>query len=111
MIDMSIYPADTVAVIFSAKRSARDAKGYDDAAAQMVKLAKHQDGFVGIDSVRDEHGYGITISYWRDDKAAKAWRDHAQHAAIRDKGREIWYERYSLHVAKIERAYDWTRDE
>lgn len=111
MIVMSIYPINSIAVIFSAKRNARDTKGYDDAAAQMVKLAKQQDGFLGIDSVRDNHGYGITISYWRDDKAAKAWRDNAQHTAIRDKGRDIWYDRYSLQVARIERAYDWTKDE
>jgi heme-degrading monooxygenase HmoA len=52
---------------------------------------------------------GITISYWADDAAAIAWRDHPEHTAIRDHGRSLWYDSYSVNVARIERAYDWTR--
>jgi len=77
----------------------------------MVALAKQQKGFMGINHVRDQDGYGITISYWKDENSAKAWRDNEEHKRIRNKGREIWDDQYSLQVTKIERSYDWKRDE
>ncbi len=108
---MSTYHKNIIAVIFSAKRSKEDEAGYAKAAAAMVKLAQKQKGFVDIDNVRDQDGYGITISYWQSEADAIAWRDNETHVQIRDKGRAIWYDAYSLHVAKIERSYDWTHDE
>lgn len=108
---MTQYNPDTIAVIFSAKRNTNDDEGYAKAAAAMVKLAKQQKGFVDIDSVRDQDGNGITISYWQSEEDAIAWRDNETHTLIRDKGRSIWYDVYSLQIAKIERSYDWKRDE
>ena len=106
---MMTHPPETIAVIFIAQRTRNDDAGYADAAQAMAQLASEQDGYVGIDSVRDEGGLGITVSYWRDDAAAKAWRNNAEHAAIREQGRAIWYSSYSLHVASITRSYDWTK--
>lgn len=104
---MSTYPNETIAVIFVNQRTGVDDAGYQTAAAAMEMLAKEQDGYCGIDSVRNEDGAGITISYWQNDAAAKAWRDNAEHAAIREAGRNRWYASYSLHVAEIARSYDW----
>jgi heme-degrading monooxygenase HmoA len=52
---------------------------------------------------------GITVSYWADDAAAIAWRDNPDHAAIRESGRALWYDSYSVNVARVERAYSWAR--
>ena len=98
-----------VAVIFTSWRNGRDPAGYDAAAAAMEALAAAQPGYRGIDSVRDAGGVGITVSYWADDAAAIAWRDQPDHAAIRDRGRAVWYDRYELTVARVERGYDWIR--
>ncbi|MGL5837990.1 MAG: antibiotic biosynthesis monooxygenase family protein [Sphingorhabdus sp.] len=106
---MTTFPASTVAVIFVAQRLQDDEAGYGQAAAAMDALAAQQRGYCGIDSVRDADGLGITVSYWQDEAAAKAWRDHPEHAAIREAGRERWYSRYDLHVAVIGRSYDWSK--
>ncbi len=108
---MSSYPAGTIAVIFVTQRTGADDAGYAEAAQAMDKLARDQPGYAGIDSVRDQGGLGITVSYWADEDAAKAWRDHPGHTAIRDAGRERWYSDYSLHVAAITRSYDWKKAE
>jgi len=50
------------------------------------------------------------VSYWRDEAAILAWRRQAEHVETRARGRADWYERYELRVAKVERAYGWTRD-
>ena len=106
---MAKLSGGTISVIFVARRTERDAEGYAIAAAMMDELAKQQNGYVGIDSVRGADGLGITISYWMDEASAKAWRDHPDHAAMRDAGRDRWYSDYSLHVAQVMRSYDWRK--
>ena len=106
---MTTRPPGTIAVIFVAQRSLDDDAGYGAAAAEMDALAALQPGYIGIDSVRGTDRLGITVSYWTDDNAAKGWRDHPRHAAIRDQGRGIWYTRYDLHVAEVTRSYDWEK--
>ncbi|MEE9434336.1 MAG: antibiotic biosynthesis monooxygenase [Sphingorhabdus sp.] len=106
---MTNHPAGTIAVIFVAQRTGEDEAGYRAAAARMEELASRQPGYAGIDSVRQVAGLGITVSYWRDDGCAKAWRDNSEHTAIRELGRKKWYSDYSLHVAAITRSYDWQK--
>lgn len=106
---MATHPKGTTAVIFVAQRTAADDDGYARAATEMSILASQQPGFLGMDSVRDEAGLGITISYSEREAHAKAWRDHGEHKAIRDAGRDRWYRHYSLHVSEISRSYDWTK--
>ena len=106
---MTIHATGTIAVIFVAQRIAVEDESYAQAASAMAALAAQQPGYVGIDSVRDASGLGITVSYWASDAAAKAWRDNAEHSKIREAGRDIWYSAYSLHVADITRSYDWTK--
>jgi heme-degrading monooxygenase HmoA len=50
------------------------------------------------------------VSYWRDEQAIAAWREHAAHAATRAEGRNHpWYEAFTVHIAKVERSYSFTR--
>ncbi len=90
-------------------RNDADADGYGEAAAAMDALAATQPGYRGVDSAREAAGMGITVSYWANDAAAIAWRDHPEHAAIRERGRAHWYDRYSVSVARVERTYGWAR--
>lgn len=108
-LGMTMHNSGTIAVIFVAQRTGDDDAGYFAAAQSMDALAAQQPGYVGINSVRRDDGLGITVSYWADDAAAKAWRDHPEHVDIRDQGRGRWYAHYSLHVARIERSYDWAK--
>lgn len=108
-IVMPAQSADSIAVIFLSHRSGQDEAGYNAATERMVKLAKAQPGYIGMDSVHDRDGVGITVSYWADDASARAWRDHPEHVEIREAGRQRWYCSYDLHVARIERSYDWSK--
>lgn len=92
------------AVIFTAQQT-DDLGGYGPMATAMVETAATMDGFLGVESTRDNDGLGITVSYWRDEASIGAWRQHAKHAAAQKLGRERWYEHYELRVAKVERAY------
>ncbi len=106
---MTKRAAGEIAVIFVSRITGVDPDGYKTAAAAMEALAAGQPGYRGIDSARGGDGLGITVSYWADEVAAVAWRGNAEHAAIRERGRGVWYESYSVHVAGIARSYDWTK--
>ena len=97
------------AVIFSSVRTGQDDQGYAAAADRMVQLASEQPGYLGVDSVRDANGVGITVSYWSSEAAIAAWRRHAEHTIVREQGRKSWYVEYELRVAKVERAYGFKR--
>ena len=106
-MDSRIFPVGSVAVIFAAQHSGRDEAGYSCASAEMDALAMAQPGYLGMDHAGSAGGFGITVSYWADDAAAKAWRDHPEHKQAREAGRDRWYSSYTLHVARIERGYAW----
>lgn len=99
-----------IAVIFTSARTAHDAEGYAAAAEAMDALAAAQPGYRGVRSARGEDGVGITVSYWADHAAALAWRDHPEHAAIRERGRALWYSEYRVDVTRVERSYAWARE-
>ena len=95
------------AVIFSSKRrDGGDADdGYDATSARMLELVRQQPGFLGAESTRGADGFGITVAYFEDEAAIAAWRNHAEHADARARGRNEWYEHFELRIAKVERAY------
>jgi len=106
---MRPIPPGAVAVIFVSQRSAADSEGYAAAAVAMEAAAAAYPGYLGLYGTRGPDGLGVTVSYWVDEAAAQAWRDDAAHRAIRDRGRDIWYDWYDLQVATVTRAYDWKR--
>jgi heme-degrading monooxygenase HmoA len=109
-----LQPAETPeppywAVIFTSTRhDPRAAEaGYDDTALRMLELAHRQPGFLGVETV--EGGLGITISYWQDEESIRGWKAEAEHLVAQQRGRAEWYERFELRVARVERAYGFTR--
>jgi len=93
-----------LAVIFSNQRTEGD-RGYAVMAARMVELAQIQPGFLGVESARDEEGFGITVSYWRDEASIAAWKANAEHAVAQRLGWDRWYAAFRLRVCRVERQY------
>lgn len=92
------------AVVFTSTRTAGD-NGYDRMSDAMTELAARQPGYLGMESARDASGLGITVSYWRDEESARAWKDVAAHRLAQSRGRERWYEDYRVRVATVQRDY------
>lgn len=90
------------AVIFTSVLAVGD-DGYAEMADKMVELAQDQDGFLGIESARNQ--LGISVSYWKDEESIKAWKENIEHTVARQLGREKWYQSFMTRVAKVERDY------
>ena len=92
------------AAIFTSQRTAGD-QGYGAMADRMLELAGQQPGYLGAESVRDAHGFGITVSYWTSEAAIRDWKQHAEHQVAQAQGHARWYQHFELRIAKVERAY------
>lgn len=92
------------AVIFSSQRSEGD-HGYGNMAEKMVTLASNQPDFLGVESVRDGDGLGITVSYWESLDAIRNWKANEAHLGAQGKGKTIWYENYITRICRVEREY------
>jgi heme-degrading monooxygenase HmoA len=90
------------AVIFTSVRTGVD-DGYGDMAVEMEELARQQEGFLGVESARND--VGITVSYWQSVEAIKNWKANARHLFAQQQGRDKWYESYKVRICKIEHDY------
>lgn len=95
-------------VTFASQRRDGD-HGYGAMADEMVALAARQPGFLGMESARGADGFGITNSFWADEASIRAWKAVVDHLEAQRRGRAEWYECYAVRVAKVERAYQFTR--
>ncbi|SNR39251.1 antibiotic biosynthesis monooxygenase family protein [Lutibacter flavus] len=93
-------------VIFSTIRTEID-EGYLETAEKMEELAKLQDGYLGIESARND--VGITVSYWESLEAILNWKNNAEHIIAREKGRALWYKKYQLRISKVEHDYGFEK--
>jgi heme-degrading monooxygenase HmoA len=92
-------------VLFTSRRTAADPEGYARMAGAMESLAATQPGYLGLESVRDSTGMGVTLSYWRSEADIAAWKRVAAHQVAQRAGHESWYEDFRVRVARVERAY------
>lgn len=60
------------------------------------------DGYLGNEYFRNEDGFGIHISYWRDEDCINEWRNHSLHKEAKQKGIEQWYEDYTVRICRVD---------
>ena len=86
------------------------AQEYFDLAAELRTELEEIDGFISVErfsSLSDEDKF-LSISFWRDEKALKQWREQHQHRKDQEKGRGEIFKDYRIIVAKVIRDYGIT---
>lgn len=91
------------AVIFTSLLKTND--GYESMAERMVELAQKQNGFLGVESVRNQDGFGITVSYWQSLESISKWKQNAEHLEVQHLGKTKWYDHFKVRICKVERDY------
>lgn len=92
------------AVIFTSKRTEID-ENYSEMADKMMELAHLQEGFLGVESARNE--IGITVSYWKTLEDIKNWKQNLDHLDAQKIGVSKWYENYTVRIALVEKEYSF----
>jgi heme-degrading monooxygenase HmoA len=95
------------AVIFTSVRTGID-EDYDAMAEKIVELAAKQEGFLGVESARNETG--ITVSYWKNLDSIKKWKQQTDHLLAQQFGRQKWYESYKTRICLVERDYSFEKN-
>jgi heme-degrading monooxygenase HmoA len=96
-----------IAVIFEVWPKPERRKEYLDIAAELRPILERIDGFISIERFESltEPGKILSLSFFRDEAAVRAWRNTVQHRAAQGKGRGELFADYRLRIAGIIRDY------
>ena len=96
-----------IAVIFEVWPSVGRADEYFDSAASLRAALEAIDGFISIERFESltTKGKFLSLSFWRDEEAVRAWRNLEGHRKAQAKGRGGVFANYRLRVAAVVRGY------
>lgn len=99
-----------IAVIFEAEPAQGQRAAYLGIAADLRPLLDSMDGFLSIErfqSLADPKRL-LSLSFWRDEEAVKAWRNTEEHRQAQVAGRGGVFSGYRLRIAQVVRDYGLT---
>ncbi|RVD48993.1 MAG: antibiotic biosynthesis monooxygenase [Mesorhizobium sp.] len=103
-----------IAVIFEVQPAEGRREAYLGIAAELRPLLDGIDGFISVErfqSLADQNRV-LSLSFWRDEEAVKAWRNTEEHRQAQQAGRGGIFAGYRLRIAHVVRDYGLTeRDE
>ena len=96
-----------IAVIFEVEPHPERKDAYLEAAARLKPLLEGIDGFISVERFQSltQPGRIVSLSYWRDEAAVRAWRNLEAHRRTQAAGRESIFADYRLRVAEVLRDY------
>ena len=96
-----------IAVIFEFHPAEGQTAEYFDLAGSLRKELDSVDGFLSIERFESVTSPGkfVSLSFWRDEEAVRAWRNLAVHRNAQARGRAGVFKDYRLRVASVIRDY------
>jgi heme-degrading monooxygenase HmoA len=96
-----------IAVIFEVWPAEGRRQEYLDLAAQLRAELDEIDGFISVERFQSltEPGKMLSLSFWRDEEAVRAWRNRPAHRRTQAKGRAGVFADYRLRIAAVLRDY------
>lgn len=87
-----------------------DSAEYAKASQRMWELVSAMPGFVSLKRCSTEDGEIFAMATFESEDALNAWRTNPEHRAMQRRGREEFYDSYSVRVCKVMREYEWRRE-
>src|SRR5690606_38177508 len=96
-----------IAVIFEVVPAPGRMDLYLDTARDLRRLLDGIEGFISIERFRSltDPTRLLSLSFWRDEAAVKAWRTTEEHRAAQSLGRGGVFDAYRLRIASVVRDY------
>ncbi|MBZ9806882.1 MULTISPECIES: antibiotic biosynthesis monooxygenase family protein [unclassified Mesorhizobium] len=96
-----------IAVIFEVEPAAGRRDAYLGIAAQLRPLLEGIDGFISVERFQSLANPDriLSLSFWRDEEAVKAWRNTQEHRQAQQAGRGGIFAGYRLRIAHVVRDY------
>ncbi len=84
-----------------------DLVDYDACSQRMDELVRQIPGFISIKGYVAEDGEKISIVRFESKEALDMWRHHPEHVEAQQKGRNHFYDSYSVQVCETVREYEY----
>jgi heme-degrading monooxygenase HmoA len=99
-----------IAVIFEVMPADGRKQTYLDLAAKLKPELEQIDGFISIERFQSltEPAKLLSLSFWRDEEAVRAWRNNPRHRATQAAGRAGIFADYRLRIGAVIRDYGMT---
>ena len=99
-----------IAVIFELEPAEGALDTYMEHAMRLRPELEKIDGFISVERFESltTPGKLVSLSFWRDETALDAWRNHADHRCSQAAGRDGLFAGYRLRVAGVIRDYGLT---
>ena len=96
-----------IVVVFEVTVRPEAGQRYFDLAAELRPELEKIDGFISVERFESltEPGKYVSLSFWRDEDAVRAWRAHGGHALAQALGREEIFADFRISVGEVVRQY------
>jgi heme-degrading monooxygenase HmoA len=96
-----------IAVIFEVEPAEGKRDAYLGIAADLKPLLESIDGFISVERFQSltDPDRMLSLSFWRDEEAVKAWRNTGEHRQAQQAGRGGIFAGYRLRIAHVVRDY------
>jgi heme-degrading monooxygenase HmoA len=96
-----------IAVIFEVEPTKDGYKTYLEHAAALKPFLDAVDGFISVERFQSlsQPNKLVSLSFWRDEAAVRAWREQTDHRNTQAVGRAGVFDDYRLRVAHVQRDY------
>jgi heme-degrading monooxygenase HmoA len=94
-------------VTFETWPDAKYQETYLEHAQKMREEVEKIQGFISVERFQSlyEDGKLLSMSLWESEEAIKQWRAHTEHKLEQEMGKNTYFHRYHIRVARVEREY------
>ncbi len=104
-------PTEVVVIFKTHLREGADTEAYRRTSRRMHELVEQIPGFISIKPYTAEDGEEIDLVRFANEDALKLWKEHPEHREAQRRGREEFYDHYSIQACKVVRDYEFRLDE
>jgi heme-degrading monooxygenase HmoA len=94
------HPA-RIMTVFRSRLRPESVAEYHETAARILELARTMPGFVDFKSFEADDGERVSIVTFASRETHDAWRDHPEHRAAQQLGRDRFYSSYDISVSEV----------
>jgi len=90
-----------VVTVFRSRLRPESLVDYHETARRILELARTMPGFVDFKSFEADDGERVSVVTFSSMQTHRAWRDHPEHRAAQQMGRDRFYSSYDISVSEI----------
>ena len=100
-------PTEVVVIFKTHLRQGADSVAYAKISRRMHELVEQIPGFISIKAYTGEDGEEIDLIRFANEDALAMWKEQPEHREAQRRGREEFYDRYSVQACKVVRDYEF----